>query len=107
MAKFKDPDTGDIVDVPIVRTKFKDSGKIYCDGSGMQLLNKNGKPLIEVPRSEWDPNYDPTDLPTIGKFAMASKEDKQKILKKRSNEHFKKEVREVQANANGETGKQF
>lgn len=54
--------------------------KLVCDC-------KEKSPLIST--KEWDGG-----VPAFGKFASASQEDKAKILKKRSTEHFNKEVKE-------------
>lgn len=107
MAKFKDPQTLEIIDVLTVRTSFINGEQIFKDKNGKQLVNINGIALIEVPREEWDENYEVTDVPSLMNFSMSSKADKQRILKKRSHEHFKREIKERQINENGGTGRQF
>jgi len=71
----------------IQRYISKTSG--YFDKFGKQLCCDCGEKLVSIPKTT------SPFLLNIGKFNMMSREDKSKALKKRSSEHFKKEIFEV------------
>ncbi len=83
MAKFKDPDTEEIIEIVEFKTTYTGGESIYKEvKSGKQLVNKNGKPLEFIPvEKDWS---DPDALPTFLTFGSKSAEEKKKILTKRS-----------------------
>jgi len=89
---YKHPDTGEVKEV-IHKMSDIDTPS---EETLKEISTEDGRIMERVPAA-----------PALMEFSMSSKEGKKKILKKRSSDHFKKEVREVQANLNGETGAQF
>lgn len=65
----------------------KESG--FFDKFGKELCCECGDKLISIPKAT------SPFLLNIGKFNMMSREEKSKSLKKRSSEHFKKEIFEA------------
>ena len=104
MAKFQDPDTQEIIDIPTYIMGMVGGQPIYKGKNGKQLVNTNNVPLVYVSEER---AFDLDNMPTLLGFAMKTREDKKKILQKRAKDHFNKEVKEVKMNLDGKTGAQF
>lgn len=81
-------DCGEETFIPSYRMIVKVSGNIYKDKSGNELLCKCGKKLKE---KQIDKEF---GVPLFGKFSSMTSEQKREVLKKRSSEHFQKDLSE-------------
>lgn len=86
---FKDPETGEEFLINNYKIKVVTGRTIYMDQKTNQLIKnpKNGNFLIPI-KKEGE-----IGAPMLGK--TNNKESLQKMLKKRSKDHFKKEIEEV------------
>lgn len=91
MAKFKNPENGEVVEILTYSTIFRDGGKIYKDKYGKELKTESGKPFEYI--DERDPNA-PIEVPYFGKFSNSDGLGRQKILRERSQADFKKNIEE-------------
>lgn len=93
MAKFKDPETGEVVDYLTYKTKFNSDGtKTYKDKFNRVIVNKNGIPLEKIEKKR-NPG-DPIEFPALLKFDSGSQSHKRKVLQKRSSADYKKNYEE-------------
>ena len=102
MAKFKDPDTEEIVEIQEFKCTYKGGITVYKDKFDKPLVNAANKPLEFINEKVFDPD----NIPMLCTFNSKSSADKTAILKKRASEHYKKEIKERQVNMNGGTSKQ-
>lgn len=92
---FYDPETGEKFFITQHKSVMRSSGWEYQDKSGKQLKNpSNGNLIVPIPRDE----NEPFTAPFIGK--TNNKESLQKMLKKRSSDHFKKEIKPIKHELN-------
>ena len=84
MANFFDPETNEEFTITRYRTVMRNGNWINVDLTGKQLVNPiNGNVLEVIPKE---------GIPTLLK--SNDKATLQKMLKKRSHDHFKKEIEE-------------
>lgn len=88
---YKCPKTGKEFFFPVHRTIFTSEGAVYKDKYGNELINpENGEKLVPIPPA-------PVEDYSGVSFVSSGKEGKAKMinhLKKRSKDHFKKEIKE-------------
>lgn len=70
--------------VPKYTTSIKNGGFVYKEGN-KEISCECGKIMKAIERQF-------SGVPMFGKFASASREEKTEMLKKRSKEHFKKNI---------------
>lgn len=93
MAKFKDPETDEVVDYLTYKTVFNNDGtKTYKDKFNKVIANENGKPLLKIEK-ERKPG-DPFECPSLLKFDSGSQAHKRKVLKERSSADYKRNYEE-------------
>lgn len=100
--KCKNPDCKAEHKIPKFNIVFKSSGNVYKDRQGNEIKCNCGSKLEEIPA-----NPSTIGVPSFGKFASMSTEEKKEALKKRSSEHFNREVREVQDQMHKDTFNNF
>ncbi len=91
MAKFRNPETNEIIELLTHKISYVDGKKIYKDKNNKELKTESGLSFELI--DERDPNR-PIEAPTFLKFDGASGSVKQGILKQRSLQDFKKNVEE-------------
>lgn len=84
---FKDPTTGEETFFTNFQVRHRNGVPIHTDKAGKELTNKEGLPLEYIP----PPPHDFT-----GVITLQSNDPKKRteMLKKRSSDHFKKEISE-------------
>lgn len=78
---YSDPDTGETHYIPVIKTRLINGKWTDCGSDLKPLVNANGNPLVLIPKDGM-PQYCKSN----------NKESLQKMLKKRSQAHFKKEI---------------
>lgn len=90
---FRDPITGEEFFIPHFRTSYNTDGSVKkrVDKYGKELVNPaTGNALEHISQLVGGETIEFN----VGKFSMMSKEDKKKVIKKRSQDHAKKHTNE-------------
>lgn len=87
---FYDEETGEKFCISNFKMVYKNGKWINVDSSGNQIINPKNKNVLKDILKDGIPNFNKSN----------NKETLQKMLKKRSQDHFKKEIQEVKHEKN-------